>query len=126
MKQLWTIIGVADVPRSFRWYQRLFRQHEQPPAHSYFAQVLDDNGTVLLCLHKWGAHEHPTLKSPRVGAEGNGLILFFRVDDFEATLESARRMDATFEEEPLVNPNTGTREFSLRDPDGYLITISSL
>jgi hypothetical protein len=25
-----------------------------------------------------------------------------------------------------VNPNTQTREFSLRDPDGYYITISAL
>jgi hypothetical protein len=25
-----------------------------------------------------------------------------------------------------VNPNTQTREFSLRDPDGYHITISAL
>jgi hypothetical protein len=25
-----------------------------------------------------------------------------------------------------VNPNTGTSEFSLRDPDGYYVTISAL
>jgi hypothetical protein len=25
-----------------------------------------------------------------------------------------------------VNPNTHTREFSLRDPDGYYVTISAL
>jgi hypothetical protein len=25
-----------------------------------------------------------------------------------------------------VNPNTRTEEFSLRDPDGYYVTISSL
>jgi hypothetical protein len=25
-----------------------------------------------------------------------------------------------------VNPNTGTTEFSLRDPDGYYVTISAL
>jgi hypothetical protein len=31
-----------------------------------------------------------------------------------------------FEEEPRVNPNTRTREFSLRDPDGYYVTISAL
>ena len=27
---------------------------------------------------------------------------------------------------PHVNPNTQTREFSLRDPDGYYVTISAL
>ena len=30
------------------------------------------------------------------------------------------------EEEPHVNPSTGTSEFSLRDPDGYYVTISSV
>ena len=29
------------------------------------------------------------------------------------------------EEEPHVNPNTQSREFSLRDPDGYYVTISA-
>ena len=26
MKRTWTIIGVGDVPRSFKWYQALFGQ----------------------------------------------------------------------------------------------------
>jgi len=30
------------------------------------------------------------------------------------------------DEEPHVNPSTGTAEFSLRDPDGYYVTISAL
>jgi hypothetical protein len=32
----------------------------------------------------------------------------------------------SLEERPHVNPNTGTPEFSLRDPDGYYVTISAL
>ena len=30
------------------------------------------------------------------------------------------------DEEPHVNPNTGTMEFSLRDRDGYYVTVSVL
>ena len=59
MKRTWTIIGVRDVPGSFKWYQSLFGQPETPPGHDYFGQILDADGTVLLCLHRWGAHEHP-------------------------------------------------------------------
>ncbi|HYK49173.1 MAG TPA: hypothetical protein VEU94_05565, partial [Terriglobales bacterium] len=81
MKRTWTIIGVGDVPRSFKWYQALFGHPVTLPAHDYFGQILDSDGTVLLCLHKWGAHEHPSLMSPDHGAPGNGLLLFFRVDD---------------------------------------------
>jgi hypothetical protein len=64
--------------------------------------------------------------SPDHAQPGNGLLLFFRVDDFDAALTSARALVARLEEEPHVNPNTGTREFSLRDPDGYYVTISAL
>src|SRR5262245_43495406 len=125
MKRTWTIIGVRDVPSSFKWYQSLFGQPETPPCHDHFGQILDTDGTVLLCLHQWGAHEHPSLKSPDKALPGNGLLLFLRVDDFDITLKRARALVTRFEEEPHVNPNTRTREFSLRDPDGYYVTISS-
>ena len=95
MKRTWTIIGVADVSRSLKWYQSLFGQRETAPAHDYWAQVLDADGTVLLCLHQWGAHEHPTLSSPDWAPPGNGLLLFFRVDDFDEALASwDRRLTA--------------------------------
>jgi hypothetical protein len=64
--------------------------------------------------------------SPDEATPGNGLLLFFRVDDFGPALKRARALVARFEEEPHVNPNTQTREFSLRDPDGYYVTISAL
>ena len=59
MKRTWTIIGVVDVPQSFKWYQSLLGLPETAPAHDDFS-----DGTVLLCLHEWGAHEHPSLTSP--------------------------------------------------------------
>ncbi len=131
MKRTWTVIGVASVPQSFQWYQALFGQPAALPAHDYFGQILDDDGTVLLCLHEWGAHGHPSLLSPHQAAPGNGLLLFFRVDDYEPALQRARalvdRLEAgKLEEEPRLNPNTQTMEFSLRDPDGYYVTISAL
>ena len=125
MKRIWTIIGVRDVPRSFKWYQSLFGQPETQPAHDYFGQILDSDGTVLLCLHQWGAHDHPPLMSPDTATPGNGLLLFFRVDDFEMALKRARALVTRLEEEPHMNPSTGTEEFSLRDPDGYYVFISA-
>jgi len=126
MRRTWTIIGVADVHGSFKWYQSLLGLPATAPAHDYFGQILDSDGTVLLCLHSWGAHEHPSLTSPDRAPPGNGLLLFFRVDDFDLSLTRARALVARLEEEPHGNPNTGTAEFSLRDPDGYYVTISAL
>jgi predicted enzyme related to lactoylglutathione lyase len=126
MKRTWTIIGVRDVPLSFKWYQSLFGQPQTAPAHEDWGQICDSDETVLLCLHQWGAHEHPSLMSADKAPPGNGLLLFFRVDDFEMALRRARSLVSRFDEEPHVNPSTETQEFSLRDPDGYHVTISAL
>lgn len=124
MKRIWTIIGVNDVRASLEWYQSLFGQPQTAAAHADFGQVLDSDGTVLICLHQWGAHEHATLLSPDHAPPGNGLLLFFRVDDYAETLARARHLVPRFEEEPHRNPNTQTMEFSVRDRDGYYVTIS--
>lgn len=126
MKRIWTIIGVADVSQSFKWYQSLLGLPETAPAHDDFGQILDSDGTVLLCLHAWGVEEHPPLTSPHDAKPGNGLLLFFRVDNFDVCLERARALGGQLEEEPHVNPNTETMEFSLRDLDRYYVTISAL
>lgn len=126
MKLLWTIIGVRDVRRSFTWYRSLLGTAGAAPAHDHFGQVADAEGTVLLSLHEWGAHEHPSLTSAGHAQPGNGLLLFFRVDDFDAALERGRALVDRFEEDPHLNANTGTKEFSLRDPDGYYVTVSAL
>ena len=125
MKRIWTIIGASDVPSSFKWYQSLFGQPETRPGHADFGQIVDSDGTVLLCLHQWGAHEHPSLMSPDNATPGNGLLLFFRVDDFDMALKRAGALVTRLEEEPHANPNTGTQEFALRDRDGYYVMISA-
>jgi catechol 2,3-dioxygenase-like lactoylglutathione lyase family enzyme len=125
MKRIWTIIGVNDVATSFKWYQSLFGQPETRPHHDYFGQLLDSDGTVLLCLHQWGAHEHPSLMSPDDATPGNGLLLFFRVDDFDAALKRAYALAGMLAEEPHLNPATGTQEFALRDPDGYYVMVGA-
>ena len=126
MKRTWVIIGVRDVAVSFKWYQSLFGIPETGPAHEYFGQILDTDGTVLLCLHQWGSHDHPSLMSPDEAPPGNGLLLFFRVDNLDMCLQRALGLVTHLEEEPHLNPNTETQEFSLRDPDGYFVTISAL
>ena len=47
--------------------------------------------------------------SPERGTPGNGLLLFFGVDDFDLALQRARALVPRLEEEPHVNPNTQTR-----------------
>ena len=125
MKRLWTIIGVRDVRASFAWYQSLLGLPRTAPAHDDFGQICDPDGTVLVCLHEWGAHEHPPLTTPDHAKPGNGLLLFFLVDDYDRALARARDLVGRLEQEPHVNPSTEASEFSLRDLDGYYVTLSA-
>ena len=125
MRRTWTIIGADDVARSFEWYRSLLGLPEASPAHDDFGQLRDEDGTVLLCLHAWGAHDHPPLIRPDPSGPGNGLLLFFRVDDFDEALCRARALVTELEEEPHESPRTGTREFALSDPDGYYVMVSA-
>ena len=57
----------------------------------------------------------PSLMSPDRATPGNGLLLFFRVDDLEPpALQRARGLVPRLEEEPHLNPNTRTKEFAVR------------
>ena len=111
MKRLWTIIGARDVAHSFKWYQSLLGLPPTEPAHDFFGQILDADGTVLLCLHSWGAHDHPSLTNPDRAEPGNGMLLFFRVDDFDKALQRARTLVTRLEEEPSMNEATEISRF---------------
>jgi predicted enzyme related to lactoylglutathione lyase len=65
------------------------------------------------------------LRSPDEIQPGNGLLLFFLVDDFESALERARNLVGELAEEPHMNANTGSLEFAVRDPDGYYVMVSA-
>jgi catechol 2,3-dioxygenase-like lactoylglutathione lyase family enzyme len=53
------------------------------------------------------------------------MLLWFELDDFDAAVRRARAMKVTVVEEPHVNPGPQHREMWLRDPDGYVVVITS-
>jgi len=63
--------------------------------------------------------------SPDDGTPGNGLLLFFRVDDYEMALTRARALVDRFRRGASREPEHSNKEFSLRDLDGYHVTISA-
>ena len=128
MKRTWPIIGVADVAVSNQWYQSLFGQAPEPLHHDDFAMISDTDGTILVCLHQWGGHgEGPPLRSPAGAQPGNGCLLFIRVDDFDDALKRARGITQRFETDPEVFiSGPDTRAFTVRDPDGYYVTINEI
>jgi len=122
MIQLDPIIAVNDVEASSRWYQGLL-SCKSIHGGKEFDVLADENGDIIFCLHHWGAHEHPTMLDASI-TPGNGLILYFRTDAMEEIRANAERLGYAIEEEVHLNENSTKREFSLRDPDGYYLTIT--
>ena len=123
MTQIDPIIAVKDVEASANWYQQVFGFRRTHGGHEYFAVLVSEADEILLCLHKWGEHDHPTMTNSEI-KPGNGLILYFRTEDINAIRQNLEKIRGTVEEEIHLNPNSLKNEFSLRDPDGYYLTVT--
>ncbi len=117
------IIAVKDVRKSASWYENFFDLKGKHGGDE-FEVLVSESGEVELCLHKWGAHDHPTSRNS-TSTPANGIILYFRVHYLDTI--HARIMTAEYPllREIKINPNTHVKEFSLLDLDGYYLTISA-
>ena len=116
------IIAVKDIEASSKWYQSVFGCKSKHGGNHFDVLVSEDD-EVLLCLHKWHDDHHPTMANPDL-PPGNGLILYFRTDKMDIIRQNIEKMDYPVEEEIHLNPNSTKMEFSVRDPDGYYLTIT--
>lgn len=117
------LIAVRDVEASSRWYQQLL-DCKSGHGGTEYEQLVDHGGTLILQLHDWDAHEHPHMGDPASKPYGNGVLLWFQVEDFVAAVARARALSAEILEGPQVNPNANHREIWLRDPDGYVVVLA--
>ena len=130
MTRTWPIIAVNNVAQSAAWYTRLLNANNNHPGATVFDQILDIDGTVLLCLHHWGPsgargdHHWPSLAQASNGQTGNGLLLWFVVDDFDSAWQRAQALGASVIETPNNDNGTSMRAFVVRDPDGYHVAVN--
>jgi catechol 2,3-dioxygenase-like lactoylglutathione lyase family enzyme len=117
------IIAVKDVEASTKWYQQVFGFRRAYGGKDRFAVLVSENNEILLCLHKWEEHEHPTMTNPAI-TPGNGLILYFRTENMNVIRQNIEKIGGIVEKETHLNSNSLKKEFSLRDPDGYYLTIT--
>jgi len=116
------IIAVKDVDSSSNWYEEVFgfkRNH----GGDNFSVLLSEDDEIILCLHKWEEHNHPTMMNPNIPA-GNGLLLYFRTHNMLLIYQNAIAAGSPIEEEVHLNSNSLRQEFSFRDPDGYYLTVT--
>ena len=91
------IITVKDVEASSKWYQSIFNWKSMHGGKE-FDILVSDNDEVILCLHEWGKHGHPTMTNPNI-TPGNGLILYFRTENMNAIRKNVERIGGSVEEE---------------------------
>jgi len=110
------LICVRDVEASSRWYQRLLGCRSGHGGTQY--EQLVANGQLLMQLHAWEVgHHHGPIGNPDL-AHGNGVLLWFEVEDFEAAVVRAQELRAE-----VVLPRHW--EIWLRDLDGYTVVLAS-
>ncbi|HYY22893.1 MAG TPA: VOC family protein [Thermoleophilaceae bacterium] len=123
------LISVTDVPRSSRFYQELLGCESGHGGEEYERLLRD--GTLVLQLHAFDVeHHHGRIGDPSARPYGNGVALWFEVDDFDAAVRRSEALEAEIVLPPHRNPPEGPggpahRELWLRDPDGYLVVLAS-
>lgn len=118
------LIAVTDVEASRRWYQRLLACESAHGGAEY--ERLVHNGALILQLHDFDVdHYHGPIGDRQDKPYGNGLLLWFETDDFEAAMERIAELKPEIVMPRHVNPNAMHWEIWLRDPDGYVVVIAS-
>ena len=123
------LIAVNDVEASSRWYQRLLGVKSDHGGREYERLVSD--GQLVMQLHSFAVeHHHGLIGNREDRPYGNGVLLWFEVEDFDAVLERAAAMGVEMVKPRHRNPPEGDGgpnhwECWMRDPDGYTVVVAS-
>jgi catechol 2,3-dioxygenase-like lactoylglutathione lyase family enzyme len=125
------MLVVHDVEAASAWYRELIGLTSGHGGPEY-ERLLDPSGAFVLQLHAWDQdHEHANLGDPDARPYGNGVLLWFEVDDFDDAVARAERLSAEVVLAPHRNPPEGEpggpahREIWLKDPEGYAVVLAS-
>jgi catechol 2,3-dioxygenase-like lactoylglutathione lyase family enzyme len=123
------LIAVSDVEASSRWYQQLLGCRSAHGGTEYERLISGD--ALILQLHRWDIeHHHGPIGDPDIRPYGNGVLLWFEVDDIDTAVARGERMKAQVLMPRHRNPPSGDGgpnhwEVWLRDPDGYTVVLAS-
>lgn len=121
--QLAPLICVRDVEASSRWYRRLLGCTSGHGGAEY--ERLNFGDRLILQLHRWDVdHHHGPLGDPEDRPYGNGVLLWFELQDYEAAVRRATDIRVEVAKPSHLSEN-GNFEFWLRNPDGYAVVLTS-
>jgi catechol 2,3-dioxygenase-like lactoylglutathione lyase family enzyme len=124
------LIAVADVEATSKWYQRLLGCKSDHGGPEY-ERLVTKQGVLILQLHHWCVeHDHGPIGDPADKPYGNGVLLWFEIEDFDAAMERVAEMKVDIILPRHRNPPDGDGgpnhwECWLRDPNGYAVVLAS-
>ena len=116
------MLVVHDVEACSKWFQDVLGLGASHGGDEY--EMLMDGAEMVAQLHRWDAHEHPHLGDESEPSRGNGVLLWFATDDFDALVARAKGAKATILDGPLFNPNGRQHEIWLEGPEGYRVVVA--
>lgn len=116
------MVVVHDVPTSRSFYLQVLGAESGHGGDEY-EQVVSD-GEIVLQLHDIEVEDHHGRLADPAQPLGNGVLLWFEVSDFDATVDRVRSSGAEVVRDVHVNPNARQHEIWVRDPDGYLVVLA--
>ncbi len=116
------MIAVHDVEVTSRWFQEVLGLRSGHGGDDY--EMLLDGDELALQLHRWDAHNHPRLGDESNPSRGNGVLLWFATDSFDALVERVATAGVNVLDGPLYNPSAQQREIWLEGPEGYRVVVA--
>jgi catechol 2,3-dioxygenase-like lactoylglutathione lyase family enzyme len=100
------LICATDVQASSRWYQQLLGVRSDHGGPNY--ERLVDGDQLVMQLHNFDVeHDHGRIGQPDDRPYGNGVLLWFEVDDFDAVVNRGTQMGVHVVMAPHRNPPEG-------------------
>ena len=118
------MLVVSDVQAASRWFQDVLGLESGHGGADY--EMLMAGSEMVAQLHRWEADEHPHLGDPADPSRGNGVLLWFAVDDFDTVVTSVLQSATVVLDGPLLNPNSGQREVWVRGPEGFTVVAAGI
>lgn len=111
-------LSVSSIENSLRWYKYVLN------FESVF-ELPGKNGETIMAHIRGKKYQDImlVLDQNEIDSTGKGINLNFNVEDVDRFSDRACKANAVVVEGPIDRP-WNTRELVLKDPDGYIITLS--
>lgn len=117
------LLNVKNVEASSKFYRSILACTSGHGGPNY--EKLEFDGKTILQLHRQDAPEHPKMWHENESA-GDGIVIWFRTDDFEETVTRIEDVKPEIVKESFVSLYSKRREIWFKDLDGYMIVICSI